>query len=448
VKLRFFTATDTKKALVDKPMAVRSVEMSCPLPNFDCVKNYWGIRVFVTYLNNPIGYLDIINQHQTVSAERLKAEIASKFDRHFCLDRVNSHPAQPPFKLTSHLSVSIIVATCDRPSDLRRCLQQLLAQETNRPIEIIVVDNRPDSGLTPPVVAEFPEVTLLSESRAGSSYARNAGIAHSHGDIIVTIDDDVSVPAQWLETLLMPFNRPQVMAVTGNILPLELSTTAQQLFEIYGEGGLGRGFQAFEVNQAWLERSPIALPTWELGTTANAAFRAELFQDPQVGLMEETLGAGMPVGGGEDLYFFYKILKAGHTMVYQSSAYVWHRHRRNLNDLRRQIYNYSKGLFAYYLMTVLHHGERSPLRAMFFSLPLYQVNQLLSSLTGQSAYPASLIFVELAGYLAAAWSLWRSHLRVRRNGRSIYTSASSQASRLKPLPQQVDRSSPVLSSVN
>ena len=48
-------------------------------------------------------------------------------------------------------------------------------------MEIIVVDNHPASHLTPTVVAEYPEVVLVNESRQGLSYARNAGIVASKG---------------------------------------------------------------------------------------------------------------------------------------------------------------------------------------------------------------------------------------------------------------------------
>ena len=72
-----------------------------------------------------------------------------------------------------------------------------------------------------------------------------------------------------------------------------------------------------------------AVPTWKLGATANAAFRAAIFSDPAIGVLDEALGAGMPTGCSEDTYLFYRILKAGHTIVYEPAAWVWHEHRRD-----------------------------------------------------------------------------------------------------------------------
>ncbi|WP_287296902.1 glycosyltransferase, partial [Moorena sp. SIO2C4] len=310
----------------------------------------------------------------------------------------------------------IIIATYDRPQDLRRCLCSIVAQKYTRQLEIIVVDNHLASGLTPPVVAEFPDVVLVSESRQGLAYARNAGFVASTGDIVIATDDDVTVPPDWLEKLIAPFARADVMIVTGNVLPLQLETNAQQCFENYG--GLGRGFEEFEVNGDWFESfSRHAVPTWQLGATANAAFRASIFSHPKIGLMNEALGPGMPSGVGEDTYLFYKVLKAGYTLIYEPSAYVWHKHRTEMAELHRQLYNYSKGHVAYNLTTWLQDGDWRGLVQIVLGLPLAHLSRIYQRLRGWSDYPISLIWLEMTGNLAGVWSLWQSHLRVKREGR-------------------------------
>src|SRR5262249_5403403 len=200
----------------------------------------------------------------------------------FLGDEAPRRGAARPARPAPRLVPSIVVATCDRPDDLRRCLRSLVAQTSSAPIEIGVVDNRPASGLTPPVVAEFPGVRLVREERAGASYARNAGFTSTTGDVVVSVDDDVTVPAGWLDALLAPFEREDVAIVTAPLLPVELDTDAQLVFETYG--GLGRGFDRFEVDQRWMDAFRWrSVPTWFLGGTANAAFRASVFADPAVG---------------------------------------------------------------------------------------------------------------------------------------------------------------------
>jgi O-antigen biosynthesis protein len=256
----------------------------------------------------------------------------------------------------------------------------------------------------------------VNEPRQGSAYARNAGISASRGEVVIVTDDDVTMPSDWLEKLVAPFVNPDTMAVTGNVLPLELETAAQRLFETYG--GLGRGFEPMVVNSSWFRQFQSAVPTWKLGATANAAFRSTIFSDPQIGLMDEALGPGMPSGVGEDTYLFYKVLKAGHTIVYEPSAYVWHKHRRTMAALRRQLYNYSKGHVAYHLTTLMRDQDLRALVHLGIRLPQYYLRRAKDHLLRRSDYPVSLILLEIAGSLAGPWAVWRSRRRVKREGRS------------------------------
>jgi GT2 family glycosyltransferase len=323
--------------------------------------------------------------------------------------------------MPSKVSASIVVATLDRPEDLRECLEHLVAQRTSRKLEIVVVDNHPASGVTPPVVAAFPTVRLVSEPRRGLAYARNKGFLASRGEIAVTTDDDVIAPQGWLEALLAPFARSDVMVVTGNILPCRLETEAERLFERYG--GLGRGNVRREVDGVWFRTCRAAVPTWSLGATANAAFRSSIFHHPQIGLMDEALGPGMPSGVGEDTYLFYKVLKAGYMIVYEPAAWVRHKHRRDLAGLRRQLFEYSKGHVAYHLTTLLREGDWRSLINLLVLLPARHLSRTLRRLTGRSDYPLSLVSLEVAGNLAGPLALWRSRWRVRREGRSMGTDA-------------------------
>jgi O-antigen biosynthesis protein len=224
------------------------------------------------------------------------------------------------------------------------------------------------------------------------------------------------MPRDWLDRLVAPFRRSDVMAVTGNVLPAELETSAQRLFEAYG--GLGRGFRCREFDTTWFERGHKACRTWMIGAGANAAFRAEVFADPEIGLFEETLGAGTPAGVGEDTYLFYRLLKAGHRIVYEPSAYVWHRHRRDLAALRRQLWDYSAGHVAYHLTTVRQDRDLRGLWRIGVELPRGYLGRLRSSLRGRSSYPASLILYEAGASLTGPWSWLVSRRRVRRLGRS------------------------------
>jgi O-antigen biosynthesis protein len=405
-------------------VAVRTIDLSHPLQALTDVSDYAGVWLLVMWGDRPLGSVDIANGHQPIGAARLREAIVAKLTPKLLQEGLIQHfapaglisSATNPATLPANIPVSVVVATYDRPDDLRNCLRCLVNQASPRPVEIIVVDNHPASGLTAAVVAEIRGVGLVNEPRQGLAYARNAGFSASRGDVVIATDDDVTMPPDWLEKLVAPFVNPDVMAVTGNILPLELETPAQRLFEAYG--GLGRGFERMVVDGSWFRQFRSAVPTWKLGATANAAFRATIFSDPQIGLMDEVLGPGMPSGVGEDTYLFYKALKAGHTIVYEPSAYVWHKHRRDLAALRRQLYNYSKGHVAYHLTTLMRDQDLRALVHLWIRLPQTYNRRMKDRLRGRSDYPVPLILLEVAGSLAGPWALWRSRRRVKREGRS------------------------------
>ena len=51
--------------------------------------------------------------------------------------------------------------------------------------------------------------------------------------------------------------------------------------------------------------------------------------------------------GGEDLDLFLRVLLAGRALAVEPRAVVWHWHRRELEQLRRQMHGYGTGLAAY-----------------------------------------------------------------------------------------------------
>jgi O-antigen biosynthesis protein len=413
----------------DKRTAVRIVDLNKPLAALSDLHGYRWVQVIANMNGRPLTTFRLETLGQAVNTARLAEALAQNpglrlldpdhtrsrealfAESYSALRQCLLHEQGGPETtrgssdgLPEKFAVSIIVATYDRPGDLYTCLSHLSEQKSSRRIEIIVVDNNPESGLTPPVAAAFPDVILVQEPRKGLSYARNAGVIACTGDIVVMVDDDVATPLEWLEELLKPFVRTDVMIVTGNVLPMELDTPAQELFE------------------ATTRR---AVPTWKIGATANAAFRAAIFSHPQIGLLDEALGAGTPTGCSEDTYLFYKVLKAGYSIVYHPSAYVLHRHRSTISGLRRQIFNYSKGHVAYHLTTLFRERDSRALIRLLLELPRVHLLRMKQQILRRSAYPFSLTALEIAGNLAGPFALWRSRRRVRRLGRSSTKSAAA-----------------------
>lgn len=402
---------------------VRSVEITEALEPLRNLEGVAGVEVVITEHGVPVGRCHTTPEGGTVGLPQLTERMAEallgslNYVEHEAVhqelgiwvgERVVGSEQLP--------SVTVVLSTADRPEDLRRALASLVRQDYAGPLDLIVVDNRPESGLTGAVVREFPQVALVSEPRGGASYGRNAGIAASTGDIVVMTDDDVVAPRDWVARLVKPFDRPDVAAVTGNVLPLELESSAQRLFEMYG--GLGKGFVRHEYSLPHFQRRFKPVRAWQMGATANCAVRASVLADPRVGLFDEALGAGTPTGGSEDAYLYYRLLRAGWTVLYEPDAWLWHRHRRTLGELERQIRAYSTGHVAYHLRILLAHRDLRALRRLLVDLPLHNLKSVWKIIRDRNYLPASITVAEIRGHLAGPWALWVSSRRVRQLGRS------------------------------
>jgi glycosyltransferase involved in cell wall biosynthesis len=122
------------------------------------------------------------------------------------------------------LKYSIVIATYKRATDLRDTLASLASLEPDAPWEVIVVDNNsPDNtrAVVEAAARTFPvELRYLFEREQGRSPALNAGIRAARGAIIATTDDDVRVPADWLNRAAEGLHRMECDYVGGRVLPI------------------------------------------------------------------------------------------------------------------------------------------------------------------------------------------------------------------------------------
>ena len=144
------------------PIAIRSVELSSPLQELNDVCEYLTVRLFLFWHNIPVAWVDLNNHYQSITIAQLEATIAAQTWK---------KPIENTC-LSDSIPISIVIATCDRPTALQQCLTSILAQRTKRSVQILVIDNRPNSGKTEPVVNTFKinqpfTLTYLTESRPG-----------------------------------------------------------------------------------------------------------------------------------------------------------------------------------------------------------------------------------------------------------------------------------------
>lgn len=305
--------------------------------------------------------------------------------------------------------ISVVVTTCGASRGLVRTLESL-RQQTVRPHEIIVVDNRPATSGVAELLAglALPDVVLVQEARPGLSRARNAGLARAGGEVTAFTDDDVLVDPQWIQALAGGFLDDNVACVTGLVLPLELQTPAQCLFEEFG--GFAKGFQRRRYDLGEHRGTGALYPyaAGVFGTGANAAFRTATLR--RLGGFDEDLGTGRPAMGGEDLDIYLTIVQSGSALVYEPGALIRHLHHPDVAGLRRQVHSYGVGMTA--MVTKRLATQRPERRDILARIPIgarHLLDPRSSKNIGKGRqYPRALTLLEIAGMVQGPYAYWKS----------------------------------------
>ncbi len=242
---------------------------------------------------------------------------------------------------------SVIVCTRDRSESLRVALTSILASD-REDFEVVVVDNAPATDATRTVVDELadPRLRYVLEPRAGLSRARNRGALEARGGLLAFTDDDVRVEPTWLGRLLNGFTRaPHVGCVTGLVVAAELETSSQAYFEYRISWSTLLETRFYDLAGHGSDDPMYPFRAGRFGTGASFAVDRETWF--ALGGVDPLLGAGTPAMGGEDLDLFLRVLLSGRALAVEPRAVVRHWHRRELEQLRRQMYGYGTGLAAY-----------------------------------------------------------------------------------------------------
>jgi glucosyl-dolichyl phosphate glucuronosyltransferase len=107
-------------------------------------------------------------------------------------------------------------------------MKDLISQNYSGKYEIIVVKNGPPdsrinelvTGIRKTILKKTITIKVVEEPRIGLHYARHTGAKSSRGRILAYIDDDVSIPPNWLNEMVRAFDNPKVGMVGGKVVGL------------------------------------------------------------------------------------------------------------------------------------------------------------------------------------------------------------------------------------
>lgn len=425
------------------PILVRELELSetvraIELPARQDGATYTAVRLLVRMHREPVGYAFLTPD--ALGAEAVAAQVWRQLG-----PAINARRAQDSLPALDALPsggvpaagarpddrdeppVSVVVCTRGRPEGALATVRGLMALEYAN-FEVVLVDNAPASEATrDAVLGEFgadPRVRYVREPRPGLSCARNRGVAESSAEIIAFTDDDVRVDPWWLHGIVRGFGRAgDVACVTGLIPTAALDNALQLYFDQRETWGAFCEPRIYDLT-AHRDDSPLyPYSAGYFGAGANFAITRSALKE--LAGFDEALGAGTPSGGGEDLDIFVRTILAGHRLVYEPSAIIWHDHRASLDGLSRQMLAYGSGCTAALTALLLRNGRaRRELPAKVL-IGAVRVASIGDRTKDNPVLPTGLIRREFQGMVLGPWLYVKGRLRLRRRAASGPAAVSS-----------------------
>ena len=234
--------------------------------------------------------------------------------------------------VTGNSFISIIIPIRNEATCIEWTLSQLITQSyPSDRFEILCVDGRSTDqtrSLVRQYADRYPNVHLLDNPGRLSSAARNVGIRHARGEVILIVDGhcEIGTPhyiahvaAAFEESKADVLGRPQPLDITG-------ATPLQRAIAAVRNSRLGHHPESFIYSN-----TPQVVPAKSVGV----AYRRYVFD--KIGLFDETFDAH------EDGEFNYRCDRAGLVCYFTPDIAVRYRPRNSLPGLFRQMVRYGRG---------------------------------------------------------------------------------------------------------
>ncbi len=300
------------------------------------------------------------------------------------------------------LQFSVVIPTCNRPDDVRRCLDSF-AHVVHDSWDVTIIDQSDDDhtrAVVDQFAASLPQLRYRRLHAKGTSRARNVGAEASTGEIIAFLDDDCTVPPEWLARVAAVWDRhPDAGIVFGSVRP------SAGLAE-WAEHGWTPAWCAaneMEVGATSNLRDLLRLP-YLLGMGACMFVRRDVAV--RVGPFDVHMGPGSRFLACEDGDWAYRAVRAGCSFVATPDVVVEHHGFRDYASgaARRLNRDYQFGT-ATWLMKLVRMGD--PLALFWIADQLYRYGRFINLrrlLPGQGESGLSKIVMFVLG-LASSFQL-------------------------------------------
>ncbi|MBC7265034.1 MAG: glycosyltransferase [Chloroflexi bacterium] len=199
------------------------------------------------------------------------------------------------------VSVSVVIPAYNAAATIAECLTALNAQSLPRTdYEVIVVDDGSIDD-TADIAARYG-ARVLRQANSGPAAARNRGVNEARADIVLFTDSDCVPSPEWLEEMIGPFADPQVAGVKGVYRTRQRNLTAR-FIQIEYEDRYDHTARCKYV---------------DLVDTYAAGYRRNI--------LISNGGFDIRFRFLEDQELSFRLTHAGHKMVFNPRAVVYHYH--------------------------------------------------------------------------------------------------------------------------
>jgi len=210
---------------------------------------------------------------------------------------------------TPSLDVSVVIATYNREALIAALLEELGKQTfPNDRFEVVVVDDGSKIDPLPKLFSlSLPyRLQAVRQTNGGAAAARDHGISRARGNVVIVIDDDMRVPADFIARHYAYHQTGAHAVVLGRMQPDD-NLKSMPIFERFHARMLEKMVQSFKQG-----RQPRGIDLF----TGNVSFRRDDYV--RVGGFDRTLGHS------EDAELGIRLEKLGAAFVFGDDAYTIH----------------------------------------------------------------------------------------------------------------------------
>ena len=217
--------------------------------------------------------------------------------------------------------VSVIIPAWNGRVYLESCLSALLAQ-TYSPLEVIVVDNASSDGSADLVEKKFPAVRLIRNAKnLGFGGGCNTGLRAAEGDILILLNQDTIVEAEWAKALVEVFQADPTIGMAGG-KALYPDGTIQHAGGYVDKHGVGHHYGYRKPDNGQFDQ----IRDVDFVTGATLAISRQAFE--QIGELDD----GFAPAYFEDVDWCYRARHAGFRTVYVPRARLIHQEESKAGD--------------------------------------------------------------------------------------------------------------------